>query len=289
MNVDLNPFLLVDPPAGAVEQFQRAIASCSFSWTGLPQFLTGDPDQRVTVTWEIMSGVVGNFRSYDNKLVLSQYEYDPSLIYWDYVVLHELGHLVDYVYLNNIKRRDIMTLFRRHPDHESFVHICDWRVNSNTYWHAVHEAWADLFVQCYAPQVIDPVYPVGRYNHKVENWLRDTAKSIVERIDTMTVESWASDDRWKTAQLTSMNLNPNANPSILYIAAEGSADVPNAIVAAAKTPTGMYLPTQAGVDTVPQPILDEIKRLKPGTIRYCSGTNAIKPAARVLIEAAAKP
>lgn len=286
------PFLMVDPPEGGEAMVNEALAANSFPWHRIESYVEADTDHGIIVRWTPLDGgAQARFNQYGNEILIDLWSWQNSLDITKYAFTHESGHLLDYAYLNNMKRRDLMALMLADPSHAPLGHPSyeTWRTGQDvSYWNRIFEAWADVFVATYAPTLIYPLYPNGsRYSHRCNN--ASAVKAIMDRSDTVTVEQWAGASRWETAQVASMNRYPQMpTPVVVVIAADGTPDAQVA-AAVAGQPGWTLLLVQNATDAVPANTLAEVTRLKPPRIIYVGGTAAIKPAARTAIEAAAQP
>lgn len=296
MNVDLDPFLLVDPPEGGAELVAEALAANTFDLNRLKAPISSDPDHRILVKWvPLDGGALGRWTQYYNELLLDQWTWNSNPTMTKYVFTHELFHGVDYLLLNNMKRRDLMALMFADASHGPLGHVQPetWKgTYSTSYWDRIHEAWADVGTATYAPTLIYPLFPNGsRYSHRCND--ATAVKAIMDRSDTMPSEQWAGASRYETAQITSMNRYPQMpTPVVAYIAADGTPDAQSAAAAAGGMLNGVpgtFLLHPSGQTTAQSNTLAEITRLKPTKIVYVGGTTPIPQSARNAYDAAGQP
>lgn len=170
--IDVGPFRLVNPPAGQEEIIRAAYEVIDFPWERFAVALARDADKAIIVEWDDTGqGVSGLAYGYSLKIVLSTrlYHLDSGAAF---VFAHEVGHLVDSATLRDEDRDAIMALthsdsltYREDSRGETFndtwwpqahanEHDERW-VSSNDYQLRHNEAFADLFVQAFAPTIWD--------------------------------------------------------------------------------------------------------------------------------------
>lgn len=288
MNVDCSPFLLVDPPDGAADAVRGWLDEITFDWSRVDRWLEGDYEGRILVRWgDTEPGALATYYV-DGSILYNRSQWSNENRYCGRVLAHEIGHMVDYCCLSNAQRLAIIELFLASPGHVAGQHDERWKATRATgYWDRIHEAWADVFVQVYAPTLFD----FTQYTHRISDLA--AVRAIVERTLPMTVTELSGGNRFETAQLVSMRRWPYTHPVEVVIAAEGTPDVQSATAYAASTdPARTLLLVRKGDDAVPEETLEEIERLRFGSavhaVTFVGGTNVITPAARATIQRVAE-
>ena len=177
-----HPFRLENPPVGAAEVIEAAIAAITFPW----DLLNG---ATVRVRWgdERMGQVSGLYYSSSDQIVMSDkpMHLDTGA---GFVFAHEVGHMVDDMALNDAARAGLLRLM--HPgiqighvnhDHPDTGHAAPddrWWNGGESYVGLHYEAWADLFVAAFAPTVWDGTYLAGapQRGPRFVHWTNDLAE-----------------------------------------------------------------------------------------------------------------
>lgn len=172
-----HPFRLVDPPEGQAQIIEAAIAAIDYPWHLLADAVAADRDKAVLVEWDDTGqGTSGLFYGSTLRIVLGTRAYHLGAEV-GFVFAHEVGHLVDKATLTEAKRAELSALM--HPgvtighfnhDHPDAGHVSEtWVDTGNHYPSRLNEAFADLFVAAFAPQLWQGHYP--RFVH----WTDDLA------------------------------------------------------------------------------------------------------------------
>lgn len=193
--IDIGPFRLVNPPDGQESIIRAAIEAIDFPWERFAVSLAKDPDEAILVEWDdtgqSVSGLAHGY-SLSIKLSTKNYHLGPEV---GFVFAHEVGHLVDAATLRDQDRRAIMDLTisdpkthrfdgqvmngEEHPwSHNQPHDDNDWENFRDDYLFRHIEAFADLFVEAFAPKIWDgsfyPNAPVRgvdwlRFVHTTDN------------------------------------------------------------------------------------------------------------------------
>ncbi len=158
-------FELVNPPPGHAEIIEKAVAACTFPWELLAAKVAKDPDKAILVTWkDTGQGVSGLAYGYFFEIELSDKPYHLGE-QQGFVFLHEVGHIVDSALFTDTTRAALTTLMHTPPyvqighynhDHPDAGHASEvWWNGTDAYTSRIYEAWADLFVETFAPTVWD--------------------------------------------------------------------------------------------------------------------------------------
>lgn len=170
--IDIGPFRLLNPPDGQVEIVRAAYEAIDFPWERFAVALARDSDHAILVEWnDTGQGISGLAYGYSLRIVMSNRNYHLNEGA-AFVFAHEVGHLVDSATLRDEDRAAIMALthsddltYRGDSRGETFndtwwpeahanEHEEEW-VSSNDYQLRHNEAFADLFVQAFAPTLWD--------------------------------------------------------------------------------------------------------------------------------------
>lgn len=286
------PFLLEDPPPGGEDLVRQALAANTFDWEKIRPYVEADPDHGVIVRWTpIASGAQASFNQYGNEVLLDQWSWATNLDMTKYAFTHECAHLIDYAFLNNQKRRDLQALMLADPSHAGSTHPQPelWRPGYEVgYWDRIFEAWADVWVATYAPTLIYPLYPNGsRYSHRCNDAV--AVKAIMDRSDTVAVQTMSGATAYDTARLMSMN-RYGQTPTVVK-AVVAARDTPDAITAAtlgAQVGYTFLLTSNGGIHA-PAETLAELQRLKPTDLIFVGGTTPFPQSARDEMIVAAQP
>lgn len=174
MNAAVGIFRLIDPPPGQIELIQRAVNAIDYPWRRLLRRTWADPDGAILVRWkDTGQGTTGLFYGQVYEIHLSALERDLDSHMW--VFAHEVGHLVDWATFDRETRAALTELMHRPPfvqighydhDHPDAGHGSeDWRSGYNSYTSRLNEAYADLFVAAFAPDVYHGRLPGTRRHH----------------------------------------------------------------------------------------------------------------------------
>lgn len=209
-------FRFVDPPEGQAEAMQATLDAIDYPWWRLLAGIDRDPDGAVLVRW-LDLGQKGT-GLYDRKTV----EVHLSTRYpnWQrdapFVLAHEVGHAVDFVFLDEAQRADLLALFHAKPagrwdgqenpnvpgephplSHDAREHPERWVSVQKDYVFRPRESFADLFVRAFAPSIWADRYP--RFVHWTDDL--DTFRSIVLRPKGRPVATDVDDDRWSAESI----------------------------------------------------------------------------------------
>lgn len=175
-----HPFKLINPPEGQTKIIEAAIAAIDYPWERLTDAVQADSDKAVLVEWDDTGqGTSGLFYGGSLRIVLStrSYHLDSGA---GFVFAHEVGHLVDSATLRDEDREALMRVTHADPktyrwpaghgwSHDQ-PHTEEW-ATSNDYLFRHNEAFADLFVEAFAPKVWDGSFYPGAPS-KGPDWLR---------------------------------------------------------------------------------------------------------------------
>jgi hypothetical protein len=195
-------FLFENPPGEqALQDCLDALDACDYPWERCLPELRAESDGIVRVTW-VTDGPQGANGWYNsnghttNRITLSSRHGGAE---YGFVFLHEAGHMVDDCVLSFDQKRSLQAKW--HTDDDGFYngrtdpndrtdppqshewshereHVEAWSAMYEAYVHRHAEAFADTFVQVFAPGVWTDHYP--RFSH----WSTDVAglrQIILER------------------------------------------------------------------------------------------------------------
>lgn len=171
--IDVGPFRLINPPDGQEIIIRAAYDAIDFPWERFAVALARDSDKAILVEWDDTGqGVSGLAYGYSLRIVLStrSYHLDTGAAF---VFAHEVGHLVDSATLRDEDRADIMEL--THASHLTYRDDGRGKTFNDDWWPTAHakphddedwtngddylfrhnEAFADLFVEAFAPSIWD--------------------------------------------------------------------------------------------------------------------------------------
>lgn len=288
--VDIAPFLLIDPPPGAEDQVRRALSACTFPFDKITPMIVGDPEHRITIEWGDIGepGILARYTEYGKSIMVQLNYWNPNDPYLERTLLHEIGHMVDYVYLDQLQRSKILGLLV--PPGTEHNHEHPWKgTNNEPYYARIHEAWADAFVKVYAPSL----YTASAYVHTIADSDVETVKAILSQRKPMLVDEVKGSTRFETAQIASMKRYPYNTPVEVVICATDTADTETAAAYVAAAPAlfpATLLLVNKGQDDVPPNTLQEIDRLRFGSsvakMTFIGGTSVVTDKARAACRAA---
>lgn len=172
-DVDIGIFHLVDPPEGQAEVVADAVAHIDYPWQRIIPAIREDPDQAVIVRWpeKMKQGTTGLFYGNRYEIHLSRIQYATKDNRAAFVFAHEVGHLVDRSTFGDAEKQALIDLY--HDSEETYRRdeqylndvIIEWAhvhehtekwVHSQPHYYFKHnEAYADSFVQAFAPGIWD--------------------------------------------------------------------------------------------------------------------------------------
>jgi len=153
------------------ERFAATIAQIDYPWRRILPTLRDDPDQAVVVRWDdTPQGTTGLYYGDRIEIVLADTDGRYTELTEPFVIAHEIGHLVDATTLYINDRRALTGLFHASPEtyrrDKTILNgvIIEWAhihehserwVSANPYLHRINEAFADAFVETFAPALWD--------------------------------------------------------------------------------------------------------------------------------------
>lgn len=189
-------FKFVDPPdAAGLQQCIDGLNACSYPWERCVPELDAESNGKVTVIWaDAGQGVTGlYYKSWRNpangevvhNVIVLNNRYSSTN--HTFTMLHEAGHMVDDTALRDDQRKALVAKWHKDLDgrwdgyisngeeivwsHNTVHEHAEWNFGwtatvpnepgYNGYYHKPNEAFADMFVACFAPTL----FPYKRFAH----------------------------------------------------------------------------------------------------------------------------
>lgn len=157
-------FILDNPPDdGQIRMVENVLATTDYPWRRILPAVRRDPDQAVIIRWlSKTAGGTGLFYGGSYEIHLGM-QYDGWEDGVDFVLAHELGHLVDRATLRDEDRDALTALLHASPpthrdrpgewSHDN-PHNENWTRRDKPYYLMLNEAYADLWVRTFAPSLM---------------------------------------------------------------------------------------------------------------------------------------
>lgn len=198
-------FELVDPPAGQRQIVDDVLAAIDFPWWRLAPKVRRDPDGAVLIIWDddLPQQVRGTYSSWLTEIRLGT---RFGLDHVPFTLAHEVGHAVDSLTLTRDDRQALTQLLHRvrpqlghfDHDHPDAGHRYEaWSTADNAYPSRLNEAFADLFVAAFAPEVW------AGHHVRFVHWCDDlrAVRDIVLRSPIVKLPPDVDPDRWSAASI----------------------------------------------------------------------------------------